>query len=476
MNKRPALFIAAVAAAVAVLAFAFFQRDSGPSCAYTSERAVLPDFSGVIEKVMPSLVKIENEGLAGHPDFIGMEGNSNRGGGGGGEMGGGGGEMGKGEIEIAQTREGTGFFVDKSGLILTNYHVIEGAQVLRVETRDKRRFTAKVIGADPLSDVAVIKIKPDFNVIPVEMGDSSRLKMGQWVVALGNPLGLEFFSSAGIISGFGPPGPNYIGFFDFIQADLNIEPGNSGGPMVNYKGQVIGINNAYLGPGTMIGFAIPINRAKEVMDQLIKNGKISRGYLGLIGQDLTEGLADRLGLKQVTGSLVSEVLDGSPAQAGGIQPKDVVLEFDGRKVDDDRTFQERIYGSPAGKKVDILVLRDGSRIHLPVILGELEAHSLATERVAIQCGITLQPIPEQIAARLGLKENKGLLVLKVVPGCPAFEGGLRFGDVVRKIEGVDINTVSDFYREYSRMRRGRNILVEVIRDGRPYYVTIQQEG
>ena len=393
MNKRPALFIAAVAVAVAVLSFAFFQRDSGPSCAYTSDKAVLPDFSGVIEKVMPSLVKIENEGLAGHPDFIGMDGSSNRGGGGGGEMGGGGGEMGegsgetgKGEIEIAQTREGTGFFVDKSGLILTNYHVIEGAQVLRVETKDKRRFNATVIGADPLSDVAVIKIKPDFNVIPVEMGDSSRLKMGQWVVALGNPLGLEFFSSAGIISGFGPPGPNYIGFFDFIQADLNIEPGNSGGPMVNYKGQVIGINNAYLGPGTMIGFAIPINRAKEVMAQLIKNGKISRGYLGLIGQDLTEGLADRLGLKQVTGSLVSGVLDGSPAQAAGIQTKDVVLEFDGQEVKDNRSFQEKIYSSPAGKKVDLLVLRDGRRMHLPVMLGELEAHSLATERTACSAG------------------------------------------------------------------------------------------
>ncbi len=414
MNKRPALFIAALVVAVAVISFAFFQRDSGPS-AYTSEKGALPDFSGVIEKVMPSLVKVENEGLAGHPDFIGMEDNGNRGGVG--EMGGGSGvgEMGggdqmghgKGEIEIAQTREGTGFFVDKSGLILTNYHVIEGAQVLRVETKDKRRFKAEVVGADPLSDVAVIKIKPDFNVIPVEMGDSSRLKMGQWVVALGNPLGLEFFSSAGIISGFGPPGPNYIGFFDFIQADLNIEPGNSGGPMVNYQGQVIGINNAYLGPGTMIGFAIPINRAKEVMTQLIKNGRISRGFLGLMGQDLTEGLAERLGLKQVTGSLVSDVLDGSPAQAAGIKARDVVLEFDGQPVNDDRSFQEKIYSSKAGEKVDLLVLRDGRRIHLPVMLGELEAHSLAAERVAMQCGITLQQIPEQIAARLGLKENKG---------------------------------------------------------------------
>ncbi len=460
MSRRPVFFIAAFAVALSVLAFAFFQKDSDPGRAYdTGARVMLPDFSGVIRRVMPSLVKIENEGLAAHPAFII-----------------GGGHGGKGDIEIAETKEGTGFFVNRSGLILTNYHVIEGAQVLKVFTRDKHKYNAKVIGADPLSDIAVIRIKPDFNVVPVKMGDSSKLKVGQWVIALGNPLGLNFFSSAGIVSGFGPPGPHYIGFFDFIQADLNIQPGNSGGPMINYQGQVVGINNAYLGPGTMIGFAIPINRAKEVMAQLVKYGKISRGYLGLIGQDLTEGLAQRLGLERVRGALVSDVLDGSPAQKSGIRPRDVVLEWSGDEIKDNRSLQEKIYSSPAGKRVDLLVFRDGRRVHLPVILGELEAHSLATERVAMQCGITLEPISEPIAERFGMAKAVGLLVLKVVPGCPAFEGGLRFGDVVQKIEGVPVNTVSDFYREYLRARPGRNILVQVIRDGRPFYVTIQQEG
>ncbi|MHB8174228.1 MAG: S1C family serine protease, partial [Nitrospirota bacterium] len=317
MSKRPVLFMVAFAAALAVLSFAFFQKDQGPGGAYnTGAKVILPDFSGVIQKVMPSLVKIENEGLAGHPDFTV--------GGGGGQSGSG---AGKDDIEIAETKEGTGFFVGRSGLILTNYHVIEGAQVLRVVTKNKHKYVAKVVGADPLSDIAVIKIKPDFNVVPVKMGDSSKLRIGQWVIALGNPLGLNFFSSAGIVSGFGPPGPHYIGFFDFIQADLNIQPGNSGGPMINYQGQVVGINNAYLGPGTMIGFAIPINRAKEVMAQLVKYGKISRGFLGLLGQDLTEGLAERLGLRKVQGALVSDVLDDSPAKTYGIKPRDVVLEF-----------------------------------------------------------------------------------------------------------------------------------------------------
>ncbi len=464
MNKKPVLFLAVFAAAIALGAFALFQKDSdtGRHCG-TGASAVMPDFSGVIQKVMPSLVKIENEGLAAHPDFM---------------LGGGqgGARPGKGDIEIAETKEGTGFFVDKKGLILTNYHVIEGAQVLKVITKDRHTYRARVIGADPLSDIAVIKIKPDFNVVPVRMGDSSKLKVGQWVIALGNPLGLNFFSSAGIVSGFGPPGPHYVGFFDFIQADLNIQPGNSGGPMINDRGQVVGINNAYLGPGTMIGFAIPVNRAKEIMAELVKYGSISRGYLGLIGQDLTKGLAQRLGLGKVRGALVSDVLDGSPAKEYGIKPRDVVLEWSGDEIKNNRSFQEKIYSSPAGKRVDLLVMRDGRRVHLPVILGELEAHSLATERVAMQCGITLEPISEPIAERFGMTKAVGLLVLKVVPGCPAFEGGLRFGDVIQKIEGVRINTVSDFYREYSKARQGRNILVQVIRNGRPFYVTIQQEG
>ncbi len=464
MSKKPTLLLAIFAATIALAAFAFFQRDSDPGRAYnTGAKAVLPDFSGVIQKVMPSLVKIENEGLAAHPAFIISDGQ-------------GGAKSGKGDIEIAETKEGTGFFVDRNGLILTNYHVVEGAQVLKVVTKDRHTYTAKVVGADPLSDIAVIKIKPDFNVIPVRMGDSSKLKVGQWVIALGNPLGLNFFSSAGIVSGFGPPGPHYIGFFDFIQADLNIQPGNSGGPMINYRGQVVGISNAYLGPGTMIGFGIPINRAREVMAQLVKYGKISRGYLGLIGQDMTESLAQRFGLKNIGGALVSDVLDGSPAQKYGIKPRDVVLEWNGDEIKDNRSFQEKIYNSPAGKRVDLLVMRDGRRIHLPVVLGELEAHSLATERVAMQCGITLEPISQTIAERFGMEKATGLLVLKVVPGCPAFEGGLRFGDVVMKIEGVPVNTVSDFYREYSKARPGRNILVQVIRDGRPFYVTIQQES
>ena len=249
---------------------------------------------------------------------------------------------------------------------------------------------------------------------------------------------------------------------------------NSGGPLVNYKGEVVGVNEAYLGPGTGIGFAIPINRAREVCDALLKDGKISRGFLGILGQPLTAGLAERLGMKDLQGALVSEVLAGSPAEIAGLKPMDVVLEWDGEPITSDRAFQEKIYSNPSGVKKDLLILRGGKRVHVAVTLGELEAHSLMTQRIIRQCGITLQPVPEKMAKRMGMKDASGLLVLKVIPGCPAFEGGLRFGDVVKKVEGQPINTVSDFYRLYAAARPGAQVLVQVTRSGRPMFLTIKQ--
>ncbi len=416
------------------------------------EGAVPADFSYAVEKVLPSLVKIENEGLGGHPDIGGS---------------------GK-QVEIARTSEGSGFFIDSEGRILTNYHVVEGAQTITVITREKKRYNAELIGADILTDIALLKIKPDFDVTPVSMGDSSRLKVGQWVIAIGNPLGLDFFTSAGIVSGFGPPGPNYIGFYDFIQADLNIEPGNSGGPLLNSEGQVVGINNAYLGPGTNIGFSIPINRAKEVVDQLLEKGSISRGFLGVLGQPLTQGLADRLGLKEVKGAMVTEVLDGSPAQLGGIRKQDVIIEFNGQPVDNDRELQAKVYETPANTRVNFHVVRDGKKKVMPVTLGELKEHSIISEQAVRQCGISFARMTDALAQRLGLNDSNGLLVLRVIPGCPAFEGGLRFGDVLLEVEGNKVYNEADFYRLYSRLTPGKQMMLKVFRDGRPIYLTIKQ--
>lgn len=409
-------------------------------------------FSRAVDKVLPSLVEISNEKFAGHPAIPGIQ----------------------SLAEIPATSEGTGFFIDKDGLILTNYHVVEGSESIKVTTHDKKIYEAEVVGSDALTDIAIVRIKASGNVTPVVMGDSSKLKVGQWVIAIGNPLGVQFFTSAGIVSGFGPPGPDYVGFFDFIQTDANIEPGNSGGPLINDSGEVVGISNAYMGPGTGIAFAIPINRAKEVVAKLTKDGKILRGFLGVTGQPLTTGLSERLGVKGTQGALINGVLEGSPAALAGLKEGDVVLRFNGQTVQDFRGLQEKIYSSAAGAATTLVLVRGGKEESVFVRLGELMAHTLISQRITRQCGITLQEMNKEVATRLGVHDAGGLLVLKVIPGCPSYEGGLRFGDVVRKVEGTEVNTVEEFYKAFTVRRPGSQVLLYVVRNGMPLYITIAQ--
>jgi len=409
------------------------------------------DFSYAAERVIPSLVKIENHALSNHPATSGFGGG-----------------------EVAETREGAGFFIDKKGLILTNYHVVDEADSLKVITPDRKSYEAEIVGADAVTDLALLKIEPDFEITPAVLGDSSEVKVGQWVLALGNPLGLEFFTSAGIVSGFGPPGRGYAGFYDFIQIDVNIKPGNSGGPLVDYEGRVVGINNAYLGPGTGIGFSIPVNRAKDVLEEMKSTGMISRGFLGLLGQPVTEGLRERLGLESGNGALINAVMPGGPADRAGIEEGDVVVEFDGVPVKDDRTLWEIIYSTPANTQVTLHVVRNGVRETLKARLGELNAHNVISERVTRQCGVTLQEIDEPLAKKLGRGEAGGLIVLKVMPGCPAHDAGLRFGDVIEEVEGKRIYTISGFYRDFTGSNSGRQVLIKITRQGRPQFLTIQR--
>jgi len=412
---------------------------------------VRADFSYAAQRVIPALVKIENLSLTSHPGT--------------GPFGGG---------EVAETREGAGFFIDKDGLVLTNYHVVEDAEDLRVVTTAHKSYKAEVVGADPVTDLALVRITPDFDVKPAELGDSSRVKVGQWVLALGNPLGLEFFTSAGIVSGFGPPGRGYPGIYDFIQIDVNIKPGNSGGPLVDYDGKVVGINNAYLGPGTGIGFSIPINRAKSVIPELLKTGRVSRGFMGLLGQPVTEGLKERFGLDTLQGALVNAIMPGGPADRAGIREGDVVVGYDGKPVTDDRGLRKAIFSSPANAEVALDVVRDGKRKTVRVKLGELSAHDVLNERVVRQCGVTLQEIDEGMAAKLGRKSPGGLLVLKVIPGCPAQEAGLRFGDIIEEVEGKTVYNLSGFYRDFSAAKPGSQVLLKITRRGMPQFITIKQ--
>jgi len=408
------------------------------------------DFAAASEKVMPSLVKIDNLALSSHPALLGS------------------GAMG----EVPATREGTGFFIDPAGLIITNFHVVDGAELLKVITVQRREYEAEVVGADPLTDIALVRIKPDFAVKPATLGDSDKLKVGQWVLAMGNPLGLEFLTAAGIISGFGPPGPGYMGFYDFIQTDANIKPGNSGGPLVDYYGNVVGVDTAYLGPSSGIGFAIPINRVRRILPALKEKGRVVRGFLGLVAQPVTPPLAERLKLSGVAGALISGVQPGGPADRGGLKEGDVVVGFDGVIIPDERALYDMISTTIPGKKLSLDVVRDGLHKNLMVTLGELKTREVLRQQVIRQCGLTLQEVNDKLAEKLKLPDKGGLLVLKVVPGCPSYRAGLMFGDVIVKVEGRKVDTAEEFYRAYSGVAEGGQALVQIYRQGRPQFLTL----
>ncbi len=456
-DRAVAIVIASLALVLSVYALMSIRQTDrgGRTCPTPTEACDGPaGFTAAAEAVMPSLVKIENLVLTKHPTVpaFGAPG------------------------ELPSSREGTGFFIDKSGLLLTNFHVVDGAEVLKVITKDRREYEAEVIGADALTDIALVRIEPDFNVVPVRLGDSDTLKVGQWVLAMGNPLGLEFFTTAGIVSGFGPPGPGYAGFYDFIQMDATINPGNSGGPLLDEYGSVVGVNTAYLGPGSGIGFAIPVNRVKNIILELKSKGRVARGFLGLVAQDVTPGLAKRFGLKGLEGALISVVQPESPAEKAGLMEGDVVVSFDGTPIPDERSFYEKINSTPPGSRVSLDVVREARHITVTATLGELKAKEILSQRVIRQCGLTLREVDEKLAGRLGLEGPGGLLVLKVVPGCPSFEAGLKFGDVILAVEGRKVNTIADFYVAYAGVKKGGQALIKIMRGGRPRLLTLERTG
>jgi len=266
---------------------------------------------------------------------------------------------------------GSGFIIKKDGLILTNNHVIDKAEKIIVRLSDEREFEAKVIGRDERTDLALIKITDPRNLSVVRMGDSDQLEVGEWVIAIGNPFGLEQTVTVGIVSAKGRAignGP----FDDYIQTDASINPGNSGGPLFNIAGEVIGINTAINPSGQGIGFAIPINQVKKVLDQLETNGKISRGWLGVMIQELNDDLARSFHLKDKSGALISEVFKNSPAFQAGIERGDVIVEFDGRKIEHMRMLPVIVAATPIGKEIKLKMIRDGEERTLSVKIGVME--------------------------------------------------------------------------------------------------------
>ena len=374
-----------------------------------------------------------------------------------------------GHPEFRQRSLGSGFIIDQEGYILTNNHVIEKAEEIKVKLYNGKVYDAEVIGRDPKTDIALIKIEADEELPVAKLGDSDKLQVGEWVIAIGNPFGLEHTVTAGIISAKGRvigAGP----YDDFLQTDASINPGNSGGPLFNLKGEVVGINTAIIAGGQGIGFAIPINMAKRLLPQL-KRGKVVYGYLGVYIQDLTPELARSFGLEEPEGALVTEVIPDSPAEEGGIEKGDVIIEFDGKKIHNTYQLRKEVGATPVGKRVEVVVLRKGKRLSLWVKIGELKELEVAARPEDIgKWGLGVQEITEELAAHLGLPETEGVLVKEVKPGSPAQRAGVSPGDVIIEIEQHKVKDMGDYRRLMRKYAKAKSLLLTLRIKAQDYHI------
>ena len=379
---------------------------------------------------------------------------------------------------------GSGIIVESNGIILTNNHVVDDATQVKVDLPDRRTFTAKVIGTDPASDLAVLKIDAtDLPTLP--LGDSDKVRVGDVVLAIGNPLGLRQTVTSGIISAKGrQTGVGDGSFEDFLQTDAPINQGNSGGALVNVNGELVGINSQILSPsgGSIgLGFSIPSNMAKSVMAQLISGGKVHRGMLGVGIQDVTSDLAGNFGLKDVRGVIVNSVTPNSPAERAGLKQGDVIRSFNGVTVNDGNELRNRVAQTAPNSEAAIGISRNGSEQTVNVKLGEFQPKEVAAaneknnpsaESAPGKLGLSLQPITPQIAQQYKLKESSGLIVADVQAGSPADEAGIQQGDVILQVNRQDVKTVEAVKTAMTKMKTN-SVLFLVSRDGQSRFVSVE---
>jgi serine protease Do len=360
---------------------------------------------------------------------------------------------------------GSGVIVDPKGYILTNNHVIENAQDINVRLSDGRKFTAKLVGRDPKTDLAVLKVDASGPLPAAELGDSDQLRVGQWAIAIGNPFGLDRTVTVGIISATARTRVGVTQYENFIQTDASINPGNSGGPLLNLDGKVIGVNTAIVAAGQGIGFSIPINQAKDVMRQLIAGGRVVRGWLGIAIQDVTDELAATFGVKEREGVLVADVMKGGPAEAAGMKPGDVIVELDGGPIKEVPELQRRVAGVAPGGLVRLTVMRDKKPVRLHVKIGEMpgEEPVEADAQDEEGWGLGVEPLTGEAALRLNLPVMGGLLVAEVAPGGPADKAGLRRGDVIVEVGRQPVREAAALYKALAQLKPGEQILVYVHR-------------
>lgn len=381
--------------------------------------------------------------------------------------------------EHKQSGLGSGVIVDKDGYILTNNHVIKGADEIKVKLSDKREFKGKVVGTDTKTDLAVIKI--DSNHLPVvKWGDSDRLKVGETVIAIGNPYGLTQTVTSGIVSATGRANVGIADYEDFIQTDAAINPGNSGGALVNVKGELVGINTAIFstsGGYQGIGFSIPSNMARVVMENLIKKGKVIRGWLGVSIQPVTPELAKQFNLRDDKGVLIGDVVEDSPAEKAGIQRGDVITEYDGREATDPTNLRNMVANTAPNKEVTIKLIREESAKTIKVVIAELPS-DMQKQAVAVDNkikGVYVQDITPEMRKSLNIpKRISGVIVSDIESGSPA-EGVLMKNDVIMEVNRKKINNLKDYEAAGTKIKSDSNVLLLVFRSGSAIYVTLSAQ-
>jgi serine protease Do len=369
--------------------------------------------------------------------------------------------------EFQRRGAGTGFIISDDGYILSNYHVVGEADEITVKLHDGREFDAKKVGVDPKSEVAVIKI--DAEDLPyLELGDSSAIEVGEWVVAIGNPFGLTETLTVGVVSAKGRSNIGIADYEDFIQTDAAINPGNSGGPLLTVDGKVIGVNTAifsrtggYMG----IGFAVPINMARNIKNQLIEKGEVTRSFLGVYIQEVTPELADSFGLKEAYGVLVSQVEDGSGADNAGLRSGDIILELNGKKIKDIGKFRNSVASNPPGSELDLTVFRDGKKEKITAVTGEFpgreEKVAAGTGSVYDRLGFTVTELTGSLAERLGYETGKGVVVDEVETGSNAARAGIRPGVLIESVNRQKVETVEDFKKALAEVKNRDSVLLLV---------------
>jgi len=379
--------------------------------------------------------------------------------------------------QFRQRSLGSGFIIDSDGHILTNNHVIENADEITVRLGNGKELKASVVGKDAKTDIALLRIEGATDLTSVTLGDSDTLKVGEWVMAIGNPFGLDHTVTAGIVSAKS----RFIGagnYDDYIQTDAAINPGNSGGPLINLRGEVVGINSAIFsrtGGNIGIGFAVPINLAKELLPQLKEKGKVTRGWLGVLIQKVTPEIAESLGLEETHGALVADVVKEGPAAGAGVKVGDVITEFDGHPIRESNELPLIVARTPIGKQVHVKVLRDKQPMDITVTIEELKDEEIvaAGKAEGEKLGLTVQTLTPEIAQNLGVGDVKGVVVTGVESGSSADDAGLRRGDIILEVNRRPVEDVDDYRKALRGGEKGKNVLFLVRRGENTIFLALK---